>query len=551
MNLLDKIIGYISPSAGLSRVQARATMKQIESFVGGTNSGYNAGKINRMTRGRGSVEVKEHALPQEQFQRLIADSWNLYRNNPYARKIVRSITSKVIGKGLTPESQALRPDGTAHTEFRQRCKLLWKRLNNGFDFRGMPGQGGLNMPQIQHLALRSCILSGDSFGRLVPIDAAEMMRRDIPVPVVWQPIDKSRLADEHDLPAGAIADNGMFYRGLELDVTGRVRAYWINAIRPGEISPAFTSAKRRPATEINHVFIEDDVDQYLGTPWFASALLNMRDTNDLQYNVLKQSAMAACVVLGYRKPTGAGPFGLQASRESVGGTADGTDLTDEDGNVITKVQPGMFVNLGKDGELQGFSPNIQNANPESFVSHMLRGTAGGFPGLKASTVTGDYRNSSFSSERSADNDAWPEIEAMQDWFSNSFCQPIWDQVIRSAIMVGFFEGVISADEFAEEPWRFTETKWQGPIQQSINPIDDVEAAARRVKYGQSSLQLECAKRNVNWQDVLTDAAELYEVAQAKSLPPEVINNILGIGAEDVVAQVKANQQEQPQETVNA
>ena len=38
-------------------------------------------------------------------------------------------------------------------------------------------------------------------------------------------------------------------------------------------------------------------------------------------------------------------------------------------------------------------------NAEAWIQHMLRSTAAGTPGTKSSTVTGDFRRSSFSSER--------------------------------------------------------------------------------------------------------------------------------------------------------
>lgn len=541
MNMLDRAISVISPGWGVRRASSRATLQQIQSFVGG-KTGYNAGALNRLTKGRIASETKEHALPMEQIERVVAQSWDLYRNNPYARKIVRSLESKVIGQGMNPEPLSVDAAGNPLVEFRKRAKELWAQIQHGFDLRGMPGKGGQTFSGLQRLALRSTILSGEALYRLVPVSPSDMLVRDLPVRLSLQLIDASRLAADSDIPVGKIPQRNQFYRGIELDVTGRRVAYWINSIRHGDSRPAFATAKRRPAAEIGHLFVEEDLDQMRGTPWFAAAILQMRDTGDLQYNVLKASAMAACIVLGYRKPTGVSRMGLNAAAESVPGTADGTDLTDADGNAITKIQPGMFVNLGKDGDLKGFSPNQPNMNAEAFIQHMLRGTAASFPGVKSSTVTGDYRNSSFSSERSADNDTWPELLGLQEWFSSNFCQPIYEAVLKNAILSGYFGDMISTADFQESPSRYLAAKWQGPVAQSINPIDDVEAAAKRVKYGMSSIQMECAKVNVNWRDVLTHAAELYDAAEQQGLPPEVINNIMGVGAEDVTAQVTAQQQ---------
>lgn len=538
MNAIDRVIGVFSPRWALSRVQARATLQQIEAFSG-SHGGYDAGKLNRLTKGRLGSEIKEHSVPSEQIERLRWQSWNLWRNNTYARKIVRSLESKVVGSGMLPESQAKHEDGTPDVEFRARAKQLWLAIQSGFDFRGLPGRGGVTFAGLQRLALRACILSGETLHRIVPIKSDEMFQRDLPIPLTLQMIDAARLTDTNHPAAGdqlRLAEGHTLYRGIELDADGKRVAYWINSYPPGTASPTYGTTQRIPAEQLAHLFVEDDIDQLRGTPWFASALLGMRDTGDLQYNVLKASAMAACVVMGYRKPTGAARFGLNQATETNSTSADGTDLTDSDGNAITKIQPGMFVNLGRDGELTGFSPNQPNTNAEAFIQHMLRGTAAGFSGVKSSTVTGDYRNSSFSSERSADNDCWPEVQALQEWFATSFCQPIFDAVVRAGVLSGYFDGIITTDEFSAAPGRYTEAKWQGPIQLSINPVDDINAAALAMHHGLSSLQMECAKRNINWRDVITDNVEVRAAADEAGLPPEFINNIYDVDAQDVIAQ---------------
>ncbi|NBW13682.1 MAG: phage portal protein [Caulobacteraceae bacterium] len=541
VNILDKAIAVVAPGWAVSRAAARATLQQIQGLASG-KGGYLAGKVNRYTAGRIPRSSKEHSIPSDEIVRLRAESWDLWRNNTYARKIVRSLESKVIGRGLCPESHAVNPDKSPNVEFRARAKELWESIQSGFDLRGLPGKGGLTFGGLQRLALRATILSGDTLTRLVPISPAEQIQRDLPIPIVLQMIDAARLAEVNEPVVGESQENSIIYRGIELDPDGKRLAYWISSYPPGAVSATYGSATRIPAAQIQHLFVEDDIDQIRGVPWFAPALLQIRDTGDLQYNVLKASAMAACIVLGYRKPSGAAKFGLNSDGANNSSSADGTDLTDSDGNAITKIQPGMFVNLGKDGALEGFSPNQPNMNAEAFIQHMLRGTAASFPGVKSSTVTGDYRNSSFSSERSADNDTWPEIEAVQDWFATSFCQPIYEAVIRAGILSGWFDGIVTANDFNSSPGMYTKAKWQGPVCTSINPIDDVNAAGLRMKFGLSSLQAECAKLNVSWLDTLNDIAELYETADEKEIPQEVVNNILGVTSQDVIAQTNAAQQ---------
>jgi hypothetical protein len=52
--------------------------------------------------------------------------------------------------------------------------------------------------------------------------------------------------------------------------------------------------------------------------------------------------------------------------------------------------------------------------------------------------------------------------------------------------------------------------------------------------------MEAAKVNTNWRDVLNDTAELYAIAESKGIPPEVVNNILGVDTADQLAVAQAN-----------
>ncbi len=523
MNILDRVIGYIAPAAAARRLQARATLQQIMAMSAAPNNIYPQAKTTRTNKVTLSV-YKENEASSAVTDNLRAQSWRLYRTNPSARKIVRTLQSKVIGRGMHPEPLAMNADGTPNEAFRDRCKELWKRLNAGFDSRGLPAQGGQTLAGLQRVALQAVILSGDALFRMKPITQAEQIRRDLPIPLTLQLIDSCRLADETEVTSAEIPGGSSLFRGIELDEENRRTAYYIR------LQPAYASANqsgnavRIPADQMGHLYVEEDIDQLRGVPWFSAALTRTQDTADLEYNVLKSTALAACVVGAYAKPTGATKFGLNAS------TTAPDDLTDGDGNTVTKLQPGLLVNTGRDGKFELHSPNQPNMNPEAFVQHLQRGTATAVPGVKSSTITGDYRNSSFSSERSADNDIWPELHDVQQWFADNFCQPVYEAVIRAAMVSGFFDDLISPAEFMASPGRFMVASWNGPIALSINPVDDAKAAHDRIKGGLSSLQMECAKLGTNWRDVLANMAEVYEVASRLGIPPEILANIMGLPA---------------------
>lgn len=529
---LDRAIGVFAPAWAAKRMQLRATMSQIESFTGGAGAGYDAGKTTRLNCGSRKANLNENAIPQGQIHQLRAQAWNQYRNNPHGRKIVRSLQAKVIGRGLTPHSQATKADGTAHVEFRARAQALWTSIGDRIDYRGRPGRGGDSLAQIQKAALRAVILDGEILFRLRPLGPAEQLRRQLPLPLVLQLIHAERL----DASRTEVGANGTrTYRGIEFNADGERTAYWILDYHPSDpVAGTDNLSRRIPAAEIGHLFLSDDVDQMRGVTWFCSLLTQMRDTADYQHNELVNSAMSACFVAGIRRPSGG------ASAIGLNGPSD-WDLTDVNGNPVNNLAPGMFLNLGRDGEFDSLRPERSMSNPEAWIGHLVRSVAAGAPGIKASTLTGDYRNSSFSSERSADNDVWPEVEEVQDWFAAEFCQPIYEEVTATAVTAGLFDGVVSAEEFAARRDDFLRATWQGPICRSIQPTADAEASRMRVKGATSSPQRETAMLGGgDWREVLTEFAEFREFAVGRGLPEALVDQMLGLEAQDTAAVTKAD-----------
>lgn len=501
----------------MQRMMARATMMQIEAYGSG-QSGYSAGKNNRFTKFLSKSSINENAVARGEVHRLRALSWDLYRNNSQAKKICRSLESKVIGRGLRPQSQATKADGTPHVEFRTAAHTLWRTMHEQLDYRGRPGAGGQDFTEFSKTALRGTILGGEVLFRFRTFPA------DTKLPnTKIQLIHADRLYDAAQ-PSQESA-NSIFY-GIELDAQDRRAAYHFYRYHPSDPRGfGSTEVQRIGAQFVRHLYVAEDIDQLRGTPWFSAALGKMRDTGDYEFNELKAAAVAACVVLGYRRSSGqSAGIGL-AEPENW-------DLSDSDGNKLSAMQPGMLLDLGRNGDLVGFNPQRPNANASEFIAHMLRSQATAVPGMKGSTLTGDFRNSSFSSERSADNDIWPEIEGLQDWFAGSFCQPIYEEVITNAVIAGWFDGVIDLEEFAARKDDFLRCGWQGPVARSINPVDDASAAKQRVQNGISTPQKECSLVGQNWQENILAIAEFIEFAKAQKIPQSIIDQMLGIEQTD-------------------
>lgn len=525
---IDRVVGLFSPQWAEHRRNARAMMSQLQAISGG-KGGYFAAlgsllKNPRQPRGNHS----ENAIDSAQFPLLANSAWDRFRIDSHFKKITRSLCAKVIGQGLMPNSQARQRDGSPFTEFRSRAKQLWQDCQGSIDYRGKPGQGGETLVGLQHIALRTVMLSGETLFCLKPIDGSEQASRSLPVPITLQLIDCQRLAD--DVVAGKIEDGHQFHRGIELDTEGMRYRYWLKNNR--RLARTVTDLDTEPspysAASVFHLYAKDDDEQLRGTTWFTAALMPNRHGSDLRFNVVKSSAMQACIVLSYSLAGGKTKFGKQPSSTD--------NLTDEDGNPLTHFAPGMCINRGKEGGVEMHSPNINISGYDGLIASTARDEASAMPGTKSSTVTGDYRNSSFSSERSADNDVWPEIEVIQGWFGSHFCQPIYEAIVVSGVTHGYFDGIpgFSKSEFNSNRAAYLSCTWQGPVARSINPVDDVQAAALRIKSGVSTPQIEAQKLGLRIEDLINQIREFRVMCEAAGLPEVYVNNVLGFDTMDVL-----------------
>lgn len=516
--ILDRAIAVFSPQMALRRLQARHTIEQLFGAATGGRVGYDAVIPNRLQRCFTGREICENDLPHGQITRLRWLSWQLYRTTPQARKAVNSLQSKIVGKGCLPNCLATRDDGSAHQEFRLAAERLIRHHWKMCDVRGMPGFGGTSFGQMQRQVIKNVVLSGEVLSRFVQPDAKDLEER----PLVSSGVSLLLTIPANRLCHDRYGESGgeLVFRGVEFDPRGRRLAYYLERTDycSMEARPLTYAEEVVKASEILHLLITEDVDQVRGTPWFAAALRNMANVEDYEFDEVTAAKMAACVVLGFRKATGQTQWGLQP----------GHNQGRPDGNQATHLQPGMIVDLGVDGELQGFNPERPNSNAEAFLNHLIRMISSALPGMKGTTLTGDYRGASYTTERAADNDTWPEIEAIQDWFCDHWASPIYTRWIEEALVSGYFDGIITESEFADRKVDFLAHEWACPTQPSINPKDDVTAAQMRIKAGLSTPQQEAANVNGNWEEILAKIVEFRKSVVEAGLPESYADTLLGI-----------------------
>lgn len=538
--LLDSFIAAFSPKRGLDRVAARLDLERVRKI---RERSLDGGKMNRLLKAWGAKPESGEPLNIAEVSRARYRAWDLYRNNCYAKKAVNALVAQAIGCGLKPESQATKPGGEPDSKFRTFSKELWKMWCMESCHSGKPGQGGFTFGQQLTMGFLSVILSGEVFIRLInePNNDSRI------APFSIELIECERVPDDSVVPSGYQIPTGNYiYRGIEFNEKKERVAYHVYKYHPQD--PRQTKSQlettRIPANQMIHWFRAETDSQIRGITWLAPLLLQLKDIKDYQENEMVSAAIGACFSVAITQKSGATPFGGMA-------TPSGEDSTDDDGNPITRIQPGMIMRFNEGESVTPIAPSRPNSAAEPFINHLLRSLAGGLPGLKSSTITMDYRASSFSSERSADNDCWRETEQVQEWIASSVCQPIWERVIDAGILSGWFddmdfrsfkpkiqEGDVSR-KTAINRRRYMAADWNGPVAKSINPTDDAQAAIMLIEANLSSLAIECANIGTNWEENIAAKKKVYDELQKQGLPVKELMEADLMQAETTASQAKA------------
>ena len=101
-------------------------------------------------------------------------------------------------------------------------------------------------------------------------------------------------------------------------------------------------------------------------------------------------------------------------------------------------------------------------------------------------------STSYSAARGALNEFWRSCDVQRDDFVDSFCQPIYEEWLAEAVA----RNRIKAPGFFQDPAirkAYSGCAWPGPARTSLNPVQEISAATKRVEAGFSTAQEETAQ----------------------------------------------------------
>ena len=439
MNPLDRLISWVSPSAGLSRVRARTALDVIE--------GQRAYEGARRTRGNGRAPATSaNAEISLAGGELRNRARSLVRNNPHASRLVEILAGNIVGTGIFPVSKTGDPKTDAVVNG------LWKRFIDAVD-----ADGQLDFYGLQNLVVREMVEAGEVVLRFRP----RRPRDRLPVPLQMQVME----ADHIDSAKDGIVDGERVVQGIAFDGIGRRAGYWLFPEHPGETRQLRSlQSTRVAADEILHVYRKQRAGQVRGVTAFAPIIMPMRDLGDFHQAALVKARVEACF----------GGFVKNVDGETQRPL--GKAGTDGDRQRIQSVEPGMLHYL-EPGEDVTFAQPTSSPVFDSFMVHTLMGIAVG-AGVTYDQLTGDLRQANYSSLRAGKIEFRRLTEQAQYLvIIPMLCAPTWQRFIRAAVLAGTLE---------DRPDGYP-CEWITPANEPIDPLKDLTADILAVRSGRMTV----------------------------------------------------------------
>ena len=282
-------------------------------------------------------------------------------------------------------------------------------------------------------------------------------------------------------------------QGVETNAEGRVVAYWVCNRHPLSDASMLGSGLEWTRVEargeltgrrnIVHVITRERAGQLRGVPVLApvlEALKQLGRYTEAEINAAVISAMFT-VFVQPATATDDRPFGEMLPENM---------LIDAEDQGSVELGNGAIVGLNP-GETVSFAdPKHPNAGYDKFTEAMIK-QIGAALEIPPEVISKQF-STSYSAARGALNEFWRSCDVQRDDFVDSFCQPIYEEWLAEAVA----RNRIKAPGFFQDPAirkAYSGCAWPGPARTSLNPVQEISAATKRVEAGFSTAQEETAQ----------------------------------------------------------
>ena len=454
LNPIDRLIGWISPMAGLRRHTARVALARAYEA---------ASPFDKWRPRRGGASANADHAGDAAIMRAKARA--LWQNVPYIRAGMEALVSATVGTGVVPRATGSQADV---------LNTLMEAWAPQADADGRLGLAGLIAQ-----AYRTMELDGEVLIRLRPRSATDGLAVPLQLQVLeidW--LDSSRTGNAPD-------SRNRIVNGIEYDLLGKVSAYWLWDAHPGDtglLSAMRTTSRRVDARSVIHLYNPERPGQGRGFSRLAPVIGRARDLAIYEDAEIARKNLEQRLAVLY-----SGDPDLLASPG-----ADGREPDVKTGD-LGELPSGSMVRLPAGSSVNVVTPNAAGGYAE-YIKLQLHLIAAGM-GVTYEMLTGDGSDVNFSSARILRMNMKRNVEAMQ-WLVlvPMLLQPIFRAFVDAAALAGRVRRADYRMDVTFPRWDY------------VNPQQEIAADTAEIAAGISSISEKIRARGYEPEKVYTELA---------------------------------------------
>lgn len=457
MNVLDKIVAFISPGTALKRMYAKQMLKY-----------YEAGEMNRFTESWHALNGDDENMAAPERDIIKARARYLERNSDVANSLISGFLRNVIGTGIKPQAR------TGDKNLDNKLEELWKKwANKKCDITEQS-----TFYELQKMLLLRRFVDGEILINKVYDNNSE-------IPLKLQVL-KTDLLDTSRFNGN---NKNVVRSGIEVTSYLKPVAYWILQKTPDGFLTL--DSKRVKAENMIHLFDKTSPEQIRGISELAPLIKRTKSIEDFLDAETMSAKVAAC-------------FSIFIKRNSSGYN----QYAENDKNRVEEIHPGMISYLNQGESIETANPSRSMTSARDVVNLQQR-LMGAGAGLSYELVSRDFNNANFSAARQGSLEDQMTFKPIQKYMIEHFCNPIWSDFVEACVL----KGLINIKDFFSNKEKYTNSAWIAPGWSWIDPEKEVNADIKAMQNGGKTFSQWCAERGYDWQDQLDQMAREKEYAE--------------------------------------
>ena len=490
-SLIDRAIAAVAPVHACKRAIARKRLSALNSGYG--NYGANRTKkslIGWMYHGGSAKEDIE-----DNIDTLRQRSRDAYMGVPIATASLKTLRTNVVAGGLIPAPQ-IDADflKLADEQVQELQAQIVREFGLWADTPTCDADRIDNFYSLQQLAYLSYLMNGDA---IVLLPMKQQKGQPYSLRVRLLEADRVCSPELYDRLVPCEVQGykvQSIVQGVETDADGMMIAYWIcnrhplsndATAQPGGIQWERVEAYggKTGRRNVLHIMTRERAGQRRGVPLLAPVLEALKQLG--RYTEAEiEAALVSALFTAFIKSD------LPSDEKPLGEVIPQEQLIDEADQRSIEMGNGAVVGLAPGESVQFADPKHPTTGYDAFTDALVKqiGAALEIP----PEVLYKQFIASYSAARGALNEFWRSCGMMRDWFIEDFCQPIYEEWFTEAVA----RGRIHAPGFFADPAirkAYTGCVWNGPARTNLNPVQEVEAAEKRVENCFSTAQEETAQ----------------------------------------------------------